>query len=48
MTAAVDAGTWAREVGACASVAKPFDLNRLLDSIAAHAGCPPGPSPASA
>ncbi|CAN93328.1 unnamed protein product [Sorangium cellulosum So ce56] len=48
MTAAVDAGTWAREVGACASVAKPFDLNRLLDSIAAHAGCPSGPSPASA
>ncbi|KYF84333.1 hypothetical protein BE11_11125 [Sorangium cellulosum] len=48
MTAAVDAGTWAREVGACASVAKPFDLNRLLDSIAVHAGSPTGSSPASA
>ncbi|AUX42225.1 uncharacterized protein SOCE26_036520 [Sorangium cellulosum] len=46
MTAAVDAGTWAREVGACASVAKPFDLNRLLDSIAAHTGSAPGPGAA--
>lgn len=46
MTAAVDAGTWAREVGACASVAKPFDLNRLLDSIALHAGAAPAAKPA--
>ncbi|AUX22379.1 chemotaxis protein CheY [Sorangium cellulosum] len=46
MTAAVDAGTWAREVGACASVAKPFDLNRLLDSIAVHAGAAPAASTA--
>lgn len=44
MTAAVDANLWAREVGACASVAKPFDLNRLLDSIAVHAGAAPSPS----
>lgn len=41
MTAAVDAGRWAREVEACAAVAKPFDLNRLLDVVAAHA-LPPG------
>jgi CheY-like chemotaxis protein len=38
MTAAVDAARWAREVGAAASIAKPFDLNRLIDTVAAHAG----------
>jgi two-component system, chemotaxis family, chemotaxis protein CheY len=41
MTAAVDASVWAREVGACASVAKPFDLNHLLESIAEHAASLP-------
>ncbi|MCC6557325.1 MAG: response regulator [Polyangiaceae bacterium] len=38
MTAAVDASRWAREAGARAALAKPFDLNRLLDQIAALAG----------
>lgn len=36
MTAAVDAGRWAREIGASAAIAKPFDLNHLLDAVAAH------------
>jgi len=47
MTAAVDATRWAREVEACASVAKPFDLNRLLEKIATHALPPPGGEPAA-
>lgn len=38
MTAAVDAARWAREVGASASVPKPFDLNRLIEAVAEHAG----------
>jgi CheY-like chemotaxis protein len=37
MTAAVDAARWAREVGARASIPKPFDLNRLIDAVAQHA-----------
>ncbi|HSN98693.1 MAG TPA: response regulator [Candidatus Nanopelagicales bacterium] len=36
ITAAVDAGRWAREIGASAAIAKPFDLNRLIDKIAEH------------
>lgn len=36
MTAAVDAGRWAREIGASAAIAKPFDLNHLLETVAAH------------
>jgi CheY-like chemotaxis protein len=42
MTAAVDATRWAREVSARAAVAKPFDLNRLLDAVAEHALPPDG------
>ena len=33
MTAAQDAGRWAREINADAFVAKPFDLNDLLDTV---------------
>lgn len=33
MTAAQDAHQWAQEVGATGFVAKPFDLNELLDII---------------
>ncbi|WP_197041542.1 response regulator transcription factor [Chondromyces apiculatus] len=36
ITAAVDAGRWAREIGASAAIAKPFDLNRLIEAVAAH------------
>jgi CheY-like chemotaxis protein len=37
ITAAVDATRWARDVSARAAVAKPFDLNRLLETVAACA-----------
>lgn len=37
MTAAVDATKWAREVDARAALAKPFDLDRLLEIVAVHA-----------
>ena len=33
MTAAQDAAQWAREVGAVGALAKPFDLNDLLDIV---------------
>lgn len=33
MTAAQDARQWAREIGAAAYVAKPFDLIELLDTV---------------
>jgi two-component system response regulator MprA len=35
VTAAVSARTWAREIGADAYLAKPFDLDRLLAVVAA-------------
>lgn len=34
MTAAQDARQWAQEVGAVAAIAKPFDLDDLLDVVA--------------
>ncbi len=34
MTAAQDAGVWAREIGADGYLAKPFDLTDLLDAVA--------------
>ena len=44
MTAAQDARQWAREVGAAAYLAKPFDLAELLDTVERHVsggGSPP-------
>ena len=38
LTAARDAAQRAREVGAAAYLAKPFDLEALLDLVAAHTG----------
>ncbi|AKT40656.1 response regulator [Chondromyces crocatus] len=40
ITAAVDAGRWAREIGASAAIAKPFDLNRLIEAVAEHMSQP--------
>ena len=34
MTAAQDAGRWAREIGAVGYVAKPFELSSLLHAVA--------------
>jgi hypothetical protein len=33
MTAAYDERDWAREIGAVGCVAKPFDVNDLLDAV---------------
>lgn len=38
MTAAQDAGRWAREIGAQGYIAKPFDLGDLLSQVEQHAG----------
>ena len=38
MTAAQDAGRWAREIGAQGYIAKPFDLADLLSQVEQHAG----------
>ena len=38
MTAARSVRTWAREIGAIAYLAKPFDLNDLLNTV--HRLCP--------
>ncbi|HET9494103.1 MAG TPA: response regulator [Chloroflexia bacterium] len=38
MTAAQDAGRWAREIGAQGYIAKPFDLGDLLSQVARYAG----------
>jgi DNA-binding response OmpR family regulator len=37
MTAAQDAGRWAREIGAQGYIAKPFDLGDLLSQVARYA-----------
>jgi CheY-like chemotaxis protein len=37
MTAARDSQSWAAEIGADAYIAKPFDVNRLLDLVREHA-----------
>ncbi len=37
MTAARDAQNWSDEVGAAGYIAKPFDVDRLLDLIRQHA-----------
>ena len=36
MTAALDAGRWAEEIGAYCWLAKPFDLDALLAAVARH------------
>jgi two-component system, chemotaxis family, chemotaxis protein CheY len=36
MTAAESARRWAEEIGATAYIAKPFDVNELLDTIERH------------
>ena len=41
MTAATDARAWAAEIGAQAYLAKPFDLDRLVDTVTRFAPCPP-------
>jgi two-component system chemotaxis response regulator CheY len=41
MTAAQDARAWAAEVGAAGYLAKPFDLNDLLDAVERLRGAPP-------
>jgi CheY-like chemotaxis protein len=41
MTAAQDAGRWAREIDADAFLAKPFDLDDLLTVVSRFAQCPP-------
>jgi DNA-binding response OmpR family regulator len=38
MTAAQDAGRWAREIGAQGYIAKPFDLGDLLMQVERYAG----------
>jgi two-component system, chemotaxis family, chemotaxis protein CheY len=38
MTAAQDAGRWAREIGAQGFIAKPFDLSDLLYQVERYAG----------
>ena len=38
LTAAQDAGRWAAEIGAVDYLAKPFDLEALLNVIAEHTG----------
>jgi CheY-like chemotaxis protein len=43
MTAAQDAGRWAREIDADAFLAKPFELDDLLTVISRFAQCPPPP-----
>ena len=43
MTAAQDAGRWAREIDADAFLAKPFELDDLLTVISRFAECPPPP-----
>jgi CheY-like chemotaxis protein len=40
MTAAQDAKQWAEEVGAAGYVAKPFDLEDLLDAVERVSGSP--------
>jgi two-component system chemotaxis response regulator CheY len=37
MTAAIDAAQWSREVSAAAVIPKPFELNRLFDTVKRHA-----------
>jgi CheY-like chemotaxis protein len=41
MTAAQDAGRWAREIEADAVLPKPFELHDLLDVVSRFADCPP-------
>ena len=41
MTAAQDARRWCEEIGGAACLAKPFDVNDLLDTVALYAQCPP-------
>lgn len=41
MTAAQDAGRWAREIAADAVLAKPFELDDLLNVVSRFADCPP-------
>ncbi len=36
MTAAQDARRWASEIGASGYVAKPFDIDALLQAVAEH------------
>lgn len=36
MTAARDAASWAHEIGAEGYLAKPFDINELLDAVRGH------------
>lgn len=38
MTAAEDARRWAAEIGAEGYLAKPFDLDHLIDAVRKHAG----------
>jgi two-component system chemotaxis response regulator CheY len=37
ITAAADAATWAAQVQADGYVAKPFDIDRLVQTVALHA-----------
>ena len=37
MTAAIDAAQWSREVSAAGFISKPFELNRLFDTVKRHA-----------
>jgi len=41
MTAAQDAGRWAREIAADAVLPKPFELDDLLDIVSRYADCLP-------
>ena len=47
MTAAQDAGQWALEIGAASFLAKPFDLDELLEAVARQLGGANQPPPAA-
>jgi CheY-like chemotaxis protein len=48
VTAAVDAAAWGAQIGAAATVGKPFDLDAVLAVVRRHALPPRAPPPAAA